>query len=87
MKPIKRKQILFIIFPKLKLVEFSVDSLKWVYTSFKSKDNKSSKKMKLPIKIGIGSVIALVVIIIFGFIAFPKMIKGKIRKVSMNCYQ
>ncbi|RZC31976.1 sensory neuron membrane protein 1-like, partial [Asbolus verrucosus] len=37
--------------------------------------------MKLPFKIAIGCGIGLFVIIAFGFIAFPKMIKGKIKKM------
>jgi hypothetical protein len=38
--------------------------------------------MRLPVKIAIGCAIGACVIVIFGFIAFPKMIKGKVKKVS-----
>lgn len=38
--------------------------------------------MKLPVKIGIGSGVTFLVIIIFGWVAFPKMIKSKIKSVS-----
>ena len=82
MKPIRRKDLLFLLFPKLRLVKFSFDSLKCLYGCCQKRKEFNKKKMRLPIKIAIGCTIGAVVIIIFGFIAFPKMIKGKVKKVS-----
>ncbi|XP_044254441.1 sensory neuron membrane protein 1 [Tribolium madens] len=83
MKPIRRKDFLFLLFPKLRLLKFSFDSLKCIYHCYTKK--KTKKEMRLPVKIAIGCAIGLVVIIVFGFIAFPKMIKGKVKSmINLN---
>lgn len=38
--------------------------------------------MKLPLKIGIGSGVTFLVIVVFGWVAFPKIVKSKIKSVS-----
>ncbi|KAJ3631491.1 hypothetical protein MTP99_012614 [Tenebrio molitor] len=81
MKPIRRKDLLFLLFPKLRLLKFSFESLKCIYDCYKERKSPKKKKMRLPVKIAIGCAIGACVIVIFGFIAFPKMIKGKVKKM------
>lgn len=42
------------------------------------------KKMKFPVKIGIGSGVTFFVILIFGWVAFPKLLQSKLRSVSQS---
>nr|WJJ63366.1 sensory neuron membrane protein 1a [Pachyrhinus yasumatsui] len=81
MKVSKKKiftEILFVIFPSLRATEFAAASTKRVHC-FLKKGKEFKTKMRFPVKLAIGSLCAFFIIILVGFIMFPKMIKGKIK--------
>lgn len=67
---------LVILFPKLRFVKY----LKTIYNRFRA---KPAPKMQLPAKIAIGCGVMAVFIITFGWVAFPKILKNKIKSVSL----
>lgn len=71
------KKLFYLFFPKLRLFQT-------VYKHSRKINNNifNQKKMKLSVKILIGSGVTLFVIIAFGFIGFPKLIRSQIKKVS-----
>lgn len=77
------KKLLFVLFPRLRLLENSIDIVKDLNKYRKRNKNKSSK-MRFPVKLAIGCGLAFAFIVIVGFIAFPKMIKSKVKGVSQT---
>lgn len=67
------EEILFLFLPKYFLV-------KKIFVT--SKTVVKSEKMRLPSKIAIGAGVTLFVVIIFGWIGFPKLLTSKIKSVS-----
>lgn len=74
-----KETLLLLILPK---INFLV-----AFVRIFNKNNKN--KMKLSNKVLIGSSVTLVIIVLFGWIAFPKFLKSQIKKVSVlhktNC--
>nr|AUF73093.1 sensory neuron membrane protein [Anoplophora chinensis] len=79
MSPVKRSSILSFIFPKAYLVRYVVDTIRRFYNLMVQSATKI--KMKLPVKLGIGSSVLFVFIVLVGFVVFPKMITSKIKSM------
>lgn len=67
---------ILLAFPKLRLIEALVETF--------VKTVKKTGKMKLPAKIGIGSGVTFILIVVLGFIALPHLLKSKIKSVSFR---
>lgn len=72
----------FLLFPKLRLVQTSFNTVQGINELRKKVKQTRSLKMRFSVKLAIGCGIAFVFIVAVGFIAFPKMIKGKVKGVS-----
>lgn len=68
-------RILTSILPKLGILQL-------IYKNTRDNQLKKLFNMKLSVKILIGSGVTLFIIVVFGFIAFPKFLMSQIKKVS-----
>ncbi|XP_017775707.1 PREDICTED: sensory neuron membrane protein 1-like [Nicrophorus vespilloides] len=75
------KRFLKLIFPQLGTAEKGVKLIKLSVRTYKTTKRIREARMKLAYKVGIGSVGMFVFIILFGWIAFPKILSNKIKSM------
>lgn len=87
MQPRTVKKFLFFVVPQLRWAQRTYQGFQFVNDAKKRLKNFqkfNNSKMRLPIKVLIGSGTAFVFILTLGFIMFPHVIKNKVKEVSFR---